>query len=139
MQFLKPVEVRAVLALPLFVERVPCGFPSPAADYVEQRIDLNSLLVQRPSATYFIRVSGDSMIDGGIADGDMLVVDSSITAEHGNIVVASVGGEFTVKKLLTRPTIQLVPMNASYSPIQIGSEDSLEVFGVVTFAIKATS
>ena len=139
MQFLKPVEIRAVLALPLFVERVPCGFPSPAADYVEQRIDLNSLLVQRPSATYFIRVSGDSMIDGGIADGDMLVVDSSITAEHGNIVVASVGGEFTVKKLLTRPTIMLVPMNTSYSPIQIGSEDNLDVFGVVTFAIKATS
>lgn len=96
MKFYKPAEIRAILELPLFIERVPCGFPSPAQDYVEQRIDLNSLLVSHPSSTYFIRVSGDSMIDGGISDGDMLVVDSSIKAEHGDIIVAAISGEFTV-------------------------------------------
>ncbi|KOC89563.1 translesion error-prone DNA polymerase V autoproteolytic subunit [Winslowiella iniecta] len=139
MQFLKPVDVRAIMQLPLFIDRVPCGFPSPAADYVEQRIDLNDLLVQHPAATYFIKVSGDSMIEGGISDGDMLVVDSSMQAEHGSIVVAALEGEFTVKKLQLRPSVQLVPMNASYSPIVIGSEEALEIFGVVTFVIKATS
>ncbi|QKJ87402.1 translesion error-prone DNA polymerase V autoproteolytic subunit [Paramixta manurensis] len=137
MQFIRPVEIRAILPLPLYIERVSCGFPSPAQDYVEQRLDLNELLVQRPSATYFVRVSGDSMIDAGISDGDMLVVDSSLTAEHGSIVVASVEGEFTVKKLQLRPAVQLIPMNPNYSPIVIGSEDNLEIFGVVTFTIKA--
>ncbi|WNN45284.1 MULTISPECIES: translesion error-prone DNA polymerase V autoproteolytic subunit [Winslowiella] len=139
MQFLNPVDVRAIMQLPLFIDRVPCGFPSPAADYVEQRIDLNDLLVQHPAATYFIKVSGDSMIEGGISDGDMLVVDSSMRAEHGSIVVAALEGEFTVKQLQLRPRVQLMPMNASYSPIVIGSEEALEIFGVVTFVIKATS
>lgn len=129
MMMYRPADIRAVLQLPLYATRVPCGFPSPAQDYVEQQLDLNDLLVQRPSATYFIKVSGDSMIDGGISDGDMLVVDSSVKADHGAIVVASVEGEFTVKKLQLRPTIQLVPMNSAYSPIHIGSEEALEIFG----------
>ncbi|MCZ4057919.1 translesion error-prone DNA polymerase V autoproteolytic subunit [Pantoea sp. LMR881] len=138
MEFIKPAEIRAVMQLPLYIERVSCGFPSPAQDYVEQRLDLNELLVHRPSATYFVRVSGDSMIDAGISDGDMLVVDSALKAEHGNIVVAAVDGEFTVKRLQLRPFIQLIPMNSAYSPINIRSEEGLEIFGVVTFVIKAT-
>ncbi|QGY32508.1 translesion error-prone DNA polymerase V autoproteolytic subunit [Pantoea cypripedii] len=138
MKMYRPAEIRAVLALPFFIERVPCGFPSPAQDYVEQQLDLNDLLVQRPSATYFIKVSGDSMIDGGISDGDMLVVDSSVKAEHGAIVVAAVEGEFTVKRLQLRPTVQLVPMNRAYTPIIIGDEDQLDVFGVVMYVIKST-
>lgn len=71
----------------------------PAQDYVEKRIDLNELLVQHPSATYFVKAAGDSMIDAGIDEGDLLVVDSARKAEHGDIVIAAVGGEFTVKKL----------------------------------------
>lgn len=138
MKMYRPAEIRAVLALPFFIERVPCGFPSPAQDYVEQQLDLNDLLVQRPSATYFIKVSGDSMIDGGISDGDMLVVDSSVKAEHGAIVVAAVEGKFTVKRLQLRPTVQLVPMNSAYTPIIIGDEDLLDVFGVVMYVIKST-
>jgi DNA polymerase V len=117
---------------------VPCGFPSPAQDYVEQRIDLNALMVQHPSATYFVRVSGESMIEAGINDGDMLVVDSSLTASHGDIVVAAVEGEFTVKRLQLHPCLQLMPMNTKFKPIAIQTEDALEVFGVVTFVIKAT-
>lgn len=137
MNFIKPAELRAILHLPLFIERVACGFPSPAQDYIEQRLDLNDLLVQRPSATYFVRVSGDSMIEGGIGDGDMLVVDSSLTPEHGDIVVAAVAGEFTVKKLQLRPQVQLVPMNPTWRPIVVNSEEGLQIFGVVTFTIKA--
>jgi len=126
-----------IVPLPLFLERVSCGFPSPAQDYVEDSLDLNKLLIKHPSATYFVRVSGDSMIGAGIGDGDMLVVDRALTAGHGDIVVAAVAGEFTVKELQTRPTLRLMPHNASYSPIVFQSEEELQIFGVVTFTIKA--
>lgn len=138
MQFIKPTDFpRAVVALPLYSDLVQCGFPSPAADYVEQRIDLNDLLIRHPSATYFVKAAGDSMIEAGISDGDLLVVDSSRTAEHGDIVIAAVDGEFTVKRLQLRPRVQLNPMNSAYSPIIVGSEDSLDVFGVVTYIVKS--
>ncbi|HFK5674607.1 translesion error-prone DNA polymerase V autoproteolytic subunit [Enterobacter asburiae] len=139
MEFIRPTELREIISLPLFSDLVQCGFPSPAADYVEQRIDLNELLVAHPSSTYFVKAAGDSMIDAGISDGDLLVVDSSRTAEHGDIVIAAVEGEFTVKRLQLRPTVQLIPMNSAYSPIIVGSEDTLDVFGVVTFIVKSAS
>lgn len=139
MRFYSPTDLRQVVTIPLFSDVVQCGFPSPAADYVEQRIDLNELLIAHPSATYFVKASGDSMIEGGISDGDLLVVDSSRTAGHGDIVIAAVEGEFTVKRLQLRPTIQLNPMNGAYSPIIVGSEDILDIFGVVTFIVKSTS
>ena len=137
MTLYRPAQWREAIAAPLFSERVPCGFPSPATDYVEQRIDLNKLLIPHPSSTYFVKAAGDSMIDAGIGDGDLLVVDSSRTARHGDIVIAAVEREFTVKRLQLRPTVQLNPMNSAYSPIIIGSEDALDIFGVVTFIVKA--
>ncbi|EHA9308053.1 translesion error-prone DNA polymerase V autoproteolytic subunit [Escherichia coli] len=137
MLFIKPADLREIVTFPLFSDLVQCGFPSPAADYVEQRIDLNQLLIQHPSATYFVKASGDSMIDGGISDGDLLIVDSAITASHADIVIAAVDGEFTVKKLQLRPTVQLIPMNSAYSSITISSEDTLDVFGVVIHVVKA--
>lgn len=79
------------------------------------------------------------MIEGGIHNGDLLVVDSSRTAVHGDIVIAAVDGEFTVKRLQLRPTIQLNPMNSAYSPIVVGCEDTLDIFGVVTYIVKSTS
>lgn len=140
MQFIKPADFpRAVVALPMYSDLVQCGFPSPAADYVEQRIDLNELLIHHPSATYFVKAAGDSMVEAGISDGDLLVVDSSRTAQHGDIVIAAVDGEFTVKRLQLRPTIQLNPMNNAYSPIIVSNEDTLDIFGVVTFIVKAAS
>ena len=140
MQFIKPADFpHAVVALPLFSDLVQCGFPSPAADYVEKRIDLNELLIHHPSATYFVKASGDSMIEAGISEGDLLVVDSSRTAQHGDIVIAAVDGEFTVKRLQLRPRIQLNPMNNAYSPIIVSNEDTLDIFGVVTFIVKAAS
>ena len=137
MIFHTPAEHHQKTALPLFLDRVACGFPSPAQDYVESRLDLNKLLIAHPSATYFVRVSGHSMTDANINEGDLLVVDSSLTAAHGDIVVAAVDGEFTVKKLRTRPAIQLVPMNPKFAPITFSNEEALEIFGVVTFIIYA--
>ncbi|HBZ16979.1 translesion error-prone DNA polymerase V autoproteolytic subunit [Pantoea sp. NPDC088449] len=136
MQFYQPAEIRAIVDFPLFISRVPCGFPSPAQDYVEQRIDLNHFLVDHPSSTYFIRVSGDSMIEGGIAEGDLLVVDSSPKPRHGDIVVASLSGEFTVKQLMLRPYLHLKPMNAAHAIIPIPDVDQFEVFGIVKHVIK---
>ncbi len=136
MIFYQPTSRHALLSLPLYLSRVSCGFPSPALDYVEQRIDLNHLLIAHPNATYFVKVSGDSMIDAGIGEGDMLVVDSSLTPEHGDIVVAAFAGEFTVKQLVLRPTLQLRPMNANYSPITVSDADQFEIFGVVKHVVK---
>lgn len=138
MEVYRPAELYEIVHLPLFIERVPCGFPSPAQDYIEERLDLNKLVIKHPHATYFIKVSGDSMIDAGINEGDLLVVDRSMLAEHGNIIVAALDGEFTVKELRLRPLVQLLPRNASYAPITLVGEEALEIFGVVTFVIKAT-
>lgn len=133
-----PRETRAS-AFPLFSDLVPCGFPSPAQDYVEKRIDLNELMVQHPSATYFVRSTGDSMTGAGISDGDLLVVDSARKPAHGDIVIAAVDGEFTVKRLHLRPVVMLKPENSAYAPIMPGSEDTLDILGVVTFIVKATA
>jgi DNA polymerase V len=124
------------LRIPFFLECVRAGFPSPAQDYVEKTLDLNELCIQHPAATFFVRVQGDSMIDAGILCGDVLVVDRSLTAKHDDIVVASVDGEFTVKRLSTRPRIALVPANKAYNPIVFVDGDQLEIFGVVTSIVR---
>lgn len=137
MQMFIPPTPGRELALPLFGERIVCGFPSPAQDYVERRIDLNELMIKHPSATYFVRAAGDSMREAGIDEEDLLVVDSALQAQHGDIVIAAVSGEFTVKRLQLHPVIMLKPENRAYSPIVFGSEDRLDIFGVVTYIIKA--
>lgn len=136
MEYYTLADFSAMTALPLFLSKVPCGFPSPAQDYVEQRIDLNQLLIQRPSATYLIRVSGDSMIEGGISDGDLLIVDSSVTPRHGDIIVAAINGEFTVKQLMITPFLHLKPMNPAYQMIPVLDADQLEIFGFVRHVVK---
>lgn len=122
--------------IPLFSTRVAAGFPSPADDYVERTLDLNELCVSNPPATYFVRADGDSMNSAGIAPGDLLVVDRSISPEAGDIIIAALDGEFTVKYLQTEPIVCLVPANDNYSPISISPEQDLIVFGVVTNIIK---
>lgn len=121
----------------MFVERVACGFPSLVQDYIESRLDIGELVVRHPNATYFVRASGDSMIDGNIKNGDLLIVDSSLTLEHGNIVIAAIDGEFTVKKLQCHPDTRLLPMNPAYASIVLGEEALLEIFDVVTFIVYA--
>ncbi|KKO44302.1 UV protection and mutation protein [Arsukibacterium ikkense] len=122
--------------MPLFSDPVMAGFPSPAQDYVERTLDLNELCIRHPNATFFVRVEGDSMIDAGIYAGDVLVVDRSVNAEHGDVVVAAVGSEFTVKELCTQPLLQLLPRNPAYKPITLCEGDELNIFGVVTNVIR---
>ncbi|SHI56568.1 SOS response UmuD protein. Serine peptidase. MEROPS family S24 [Malonomonas rubra DSM 5091] len=123
--------------LPLFSEAVAAGFPSPATDFCEARLDLNELCVKHPAATYFVRAQGDSMLDAGIFPGDVLVVDRSLTAKHGDIIIAAFNGELTVKRLETRPRLRLVPMNDKYKPIDIPEETDIEIFGVATTVIHS--
>lgn len=124
------------VALPLFLESVPAGFPSPAQDYVENRLDLNELMIARPAATYFVRVSGDSMRDAGIIDQDLLIVDRSINPKQGDVVVAELDGGFIVKILVLKPSVQLLSKNPNYPPISIEEGMTLSVFGVVTGVIR---
>jgi DNA polymerase V len=127
----KPLDIQ------LFSDAVPAGFPSPATDYCERKLDLNELCILHPAATYFVRAQGDSMIEAGIFPGDVLVVDRSINAAHGDIVIVSVNGELTVKMLETRPKMRLVPMNNKYDPIDVPDDADLEVFGVATTVVHS--
>lgn len=122
--------------IPLYSCSVKAGFPSPADDYVEARLDLNEHLIKHPSATFFVRASGDSMMNAGIHPGDILVVDRSIEASHGRIVIAAIDGELTVKRLhRQRGEIQLLAENPLYAPIYIREEADLVIWGVVTNVI----
>ena len=123
--------------MPLFLESVPAGFPSPAQDYVERTLDLNELCIDHPAATYFVRAQGDSMLGAGIHPGDVLVVDRALEARHGDVVIASWDGELTVKRLETRPAVRLVPDNPAYPAIDIPEEAELTLFGVVTNVIHS--
>jgi DNA polymerase V len=125
------------LGIPMFLDAVAAGFPSPATDYCERKLDLNELCIQKPAATYFVRAQGDSMIDAGIFPGDVLVIDRSIDASHGDIVIAAVNGELTVKLLETKPQTRLVPMNNQHAPIVIPEGADLEIFGVATNVIHS--
>ena len=129
--------VAPLLERPLLSSKVAAGFPSPADDYVEMQLDLNEYLVERPAATYHVQVSGDSMIEAGIMDGDILVVDRSVEATHNAIVVAIVDGEPTVKRLYRQNSqIQLCPDNPAYPIMRISSEQSLQIWGVVTGVVR---
>jgi len=127
--------------LPLFDTRVKAGFPSPADDSIEARLDLNELIVKHPSATFFVRVEGDSMEGANIYDGDILVVDRSITASNNKIVIAILNGEFTVKRIsIEKNQITLLPENIQFPPLKITKEMDFEIWGVVTHIIhKCTS
>ncbi|NDL61550.1 translesion error-prone DNA polymerase V autoproteolytic subunit [Acerihabitans arboris] len=137
MTFYPAAQGTGITPLPFFGDRVAAGFPSPAQDYVEKRIDINEICVRHPASTYFVRATGDSMIEGNIHEGDILVVDSSLKPQHGNIVIASVDDGFTVKRLQLHPRAQLMPMNPAFAPILIDEHSQVEIFGVVTFIIHA--
>ena len=124
------------LKLPMFLERISAGFPSPAQDYIEQTLDLNDLCIEHPASTYFVRVQGESMIEAGIFSGDILVVDRSLTAVHNQIIIAGFQGELTVKQLSLKPHVALLPRNKKYEPILIPEGADLEVFGVVTNVLR---
>lgn len=121
---------------PLYVSAVTAGFPSPAEDSVDRKLDLHEHLVRHPASTFFVRASGDSMIHAGIHNGDLLVVDRSLEAVNGSIVVAAVEGEMTVKYLAKRNgRVLLVPANDGYPELDVTEQEAALVWGVVTYAI----
>jgi DNA polymerase V len=125
-------------ARPLFLATVSAGFPSPAEDYIEGRLDLNQHLIKHPAATFFVRVAGDSMTGAGIHPGDILVVDRSLEPRDASVVIAVLDGELTVKRISRRAgRLYLVPDNSLYQPLEILAEMEFEVWGVVTSVIHS--
>ena len=130
----------STLSIPFPDIPICAGFPSPAADFTENSVNLNELLIKHPSATFFIKVSGASMTGAGIFPGDLLVVDRSVEPQHNTVVIAILNGEFTVKRLLkSSNSITLAPENPQYRPISVTEGSDFEVWGVVTHVIHSPS
>lgn len=130
------------LKLPLYASRLRAGFPSPADDYLESKIDLNLYLAEHPAATFLVRVDGDSMIGAGIFPGDIAIVDrslvdSDVKAMHNKIVLAVLDGEFTIKRLSVKgKAVLLVPENEKYEPIVVNEGSDFAIWGVVKHSIR---
>lgn len=133
----RSVSVETGREMPIGDSGIPAGFPSPADD-LHETFDIVSHIVKHPSATFFMRVTGDSMVGAGIFDGNLLVVDRCLEAESGDIVVAVVDGEFTVKRLRRcGATVELVPENSRYRKVTLTEDMELEIWGVVTGTYKS--
>lgn len=124
-------DVSTKLSLVYADDGVRAGFPSPAQDYITETIDLNSTLIQHPAATFYAKVIGDSMCGEGITEGDILIIDRSLEAEHGDLAVCCLDGEFTLKRLcLNRgDKIYLMPSNRKYKPIEVSKDNDFMVWG----------
>ena len=134
--FLKP-EKGNYLGQWLVEQGISAGFPSPADDFKEIRISLDKELVKNRDATFYARVSGESMIGAGLDDGDLLVIDRSLSPENGKISVCLIDGEFTVKRIKKEKNkIYLMPENKKYKPIELKEENELIIWGVVEYVIK---
>ncbi len=128
---------KKILRIPLALSPVKAGFPSPAEDFFEGNLDLNEHLIEHPAATFFVKVDGDSMKNAGIFSGDMLVVDRSVPAVDGKIVIAVVDGELTVKRLKKKgKRLLLVAENPEFESIELAGEQELMIWGVVTSVIR---
>ena len=124
------------LELPMYKSKIKAGFPSPASDYIESTLDLNKFLIKHPSATFFVRVEGDSMIDAGIHSGDILIVDRAVQAEKHKIVIAAVNGELTVKRIwYDGNRLFLQSGNINFTPIENTPDMDFHIWGVVTYVI----
>ena len=123
--------------IPYITEGVSAGFPSPATDFMETNIDLNKELSENPLATFYIKVKGNSMIDAGINDKDVLVVDRSLEPQNNKIAICCIDGEFTVKRIqVEKDCLYLMPENPNYEPIKVTEENQLIIWGMVTYVIK---
>lgn len=132
-------DLSSELELAFAEQGIRAGFPSPAQDYLTESIDLNKELVKHPATTFYARAVGDSMKDCGIDDGDLLVIDKSLEPQEGDIIVAYVDGEFTLKKVRLDThgkCLWLMPANEEYSPIRVTEENSFIIWGVLTYNIK---
>lgn len=136
MDFWHPVSAQQPLPLPLFINKVAAGFPSPADDYIEKTLDLNELLVKKPAATFFVRAEGESMLEAGIHPNDILIVDRSLEPVSGKIVICALNGALTVKRLLRRNGgWVLAAENSAYADIDLHEDLELVIWGVVTAVI----
>jgi DNA polymerase V len=134
--FFQP-DFESKIRTPYIKEGVSAGFPSPAADFMEETIDLNKELSENPLATFYIRVKGNSMIDAGINDKDVLVVDRSLEPQNNKIAICFIDGEFTVKRIqVEKDCLYLMPENSEYKPIKVTEENQLIIWGMVTYVIK---
>ena len=123
--------------LPIYSSRVQAGMPSPADDYIEDRIDLHDHMIEKPRDTFGVRVIGDSMKDDGMLEGDLILVDRSIEPRHGMIIVAALNGDVTVKRLFRRNgEVRLIPENNAYKPIPVNEDDEFVIWGAVTGLIR---
>lgn len=136
MKLFKPLLPLHRVPIPFFLSSIPAGFPSPADDYLDKSLDLHEHLIKHPAATYYCRVSGHSMTGVGIFDGDLLVVDRSVTPQAGSVVIACVDGEMTCK-ILDPNGRRLLSSNEDYPPILIRDDASLSIEGVVIHSIRS--
>ena len=124
--------------IPLLNDSVSAGFPSPADDYTEENIDLNEHLISNPFSTFFLRVKGDSMINAGIKDKDLIIVDKSLTARPGNIIIAMIDGEFTIKRLsIKNNELYLKAENHNYPDFRFKNHIDVQIWGVVIYSIHS--
>ncbi len=131
-------DLSSHLPLPYADGGIQAGFPSPADNYITETIDLNKELVRHPAATFYGRVSGDSMIEEGIEPGDILIIDRSIEPDSGDLAVCCIDSEFTLKRIkLEKNRVWLIPSNEMFDPILVTPENEFSVWGVVTHTIKA--
>lgn len=126
------------LNISLLENNIPAGFPSPAQDANSDTLDLNRELIHSPSSTFCARVSGDSMIDCGISDGDLLIIDKALTPHDGSIAVCYIDGDFTVKRIsIHNDGIYLTPANPNYRHIPVSEDSNFQVWGIVTYIVKS--
>jgi DNA polymerase V len=135
LEFFVP-DISEEIKLPLVETFINAGFPSPADDYLEAKLDLNQLLIQNPSSTFFARVRGNSMVDAGIHDGDILIIDKSLEPKQTSVLVCFIDGEFTVKRVQKKNgDFYLMPQNKEFSPIKVDKGSDFRLWGVVTHCI----
>lgn len=130
-------SVSTRIHLPFFDGGIAAGFPSPAQDYIDLKIDLNTELVNNPSSTFYARVKGSSMQDAGIMDGDILVIDKSLEPRDGDTVVCFIDGEFTLKYIkIEVDAVYLIPANSKFQILKVTNDNNFCIWGIVTFSIK---
>ncbi len=135
---IKPIKISSHMDIPVLENLVPAGFPSPVQGLPSDSIDLNKELIDHPSSTFCARVSGNSMIDCGISDGDLLIIDKSLSPVNGSVAVCFIDGEFTLKKIsLRNDGLYLVPANRKYPEIKVSEESNFQVWGIVIHVIKS--
>jgi len=135
----QPIHKKKVL-IPMFTDSVSAGFPSPATDYIENKLDLNEHLIKHPAATFIVKARGFSMTDAGIISGDLLIVDRSISPKNKDIVIAAVFGDLAVKKLQKKEnSLFLLSANSDYPSIQVKEEMECFIWGVVTYIIHESN